>query len=62
MEYIHIGDILAIPFFLLFTIYFITKKNKTRLEYVLLAFSVCGLFADIWFTYTHVYNEFGIVK
>lgn len=47
---VHYGDILAIPFFILLSIYFYRKKNKNILEYVLLIFSVVGTFADILFT------------
>ncbi len=45
------GDILAIPFFILLSYYFITKKNKTTLEYFLTAFALTGSVADIYFTY-----------
>jgi len=47
---VHYGDILAIPFFILLSIYFYRKKNKNILEYVLLIFSVVGTIADILFT------------
>jgi hypothetical protein len=46
-----IGDILAIPFFLLLSIYFINIKNKNFLEIILMLFSIIGFFADIFFTY-----------
>jgi len=47
----HIGDIIAIPFFFLSTVYFYRKKNKNRVEYILLLFSISGLILDIYFTY-----------
>ncbi len=47
---VHYGDILAIPFFILLSIYFYRKKNKNILEYILLIFSVVGTVADILFT------------
>ena len=46
----HYGDILAIPFFILSSIYFYRIKNKKILEYILLIFSVVGALADILFT------------
>lgn len=42
----HYGDILAIPFFLLASIYFYKKENKTHEEYILLIFSIIGLIFD----------------
>ncbi len=50
----HIGDILAIPFFLLLTIYFYQLKNKTLLEYVLLLFALSGFVLDSLFTYNFI--------
>jgi hypothetical protein len=47
----HYGDILAIPFFGLLTIYFYNLKNKTLLEYLLLLFSLTGFILDSFFTY-----------
>lgn len=47
----HFGDIIAIPFFLLSTVYFYRKKNKNKVEYILLLFSISGLILDIYFTY-----------
>ena len=46
----HIGYILAIQLFLLAIIYFIKINNKTLIEYILLAFSICGFILDIVFT------------
>lgn len=53
----HYGDILAIPFFILLTYYFLIKKNKTKFEYVLLLFSIGGLIADVYFSYNFLINK-----
>jgi len=47
----HYGDILAIPFFALLSIYFYTMKNKTNIEYIFLIFSISGFLLDIFYTY-----------
>ena len=47
----HYGDILAIPFFGVLTIYFYNIKDKTLLEYLLLLFSLAGFILDSFFTY-----------
>jgi hypothetical protein len=47
----HLGDILAIPFFLLLVIYFYRIPNRSNIENVLFIFSLVGFIADIWFTY-----------
>ena len=44
------GDILAIPFFLLLTIYFYNIERRSATENILLLFSIGGLLADILFT------------
>ena len=44
------GDIFAIPFFALLIIYFYGIENKSKYEYILLIFSVCGFILDIMFT------------
>tara|TARA_B100001989_G_C24507491_1_gene448501 strand:- start:860 stop:1060 length:201 start_codon:yes stop_codon:yes gene_type:complete len=44
------GDILAIPFFLLLTIYFYNIEKRSITENILLLFSIVGLVADILFT------------
>jgi|TARA_B100001287_G_C22643930_1_gene511613 RsiW-degrading membrane proteinase PrsW (M82 family) len=49
----NIGDIIAIPFFLLLFIYFYKKKNKSNIEKLLLLFASGGFLADIYFTYNH---------
>jgi|LauGreDrversion4_2_1035121.scaffolds.fasta_scaffold6611986_1 hypothetical protein len=43
------ADVLAIPFFLLATVYFAKKKEPTPVESVLLLFSAGGLVADTYF-------------
>ena len=50
------GDILAIPFFILSSIYFILKSDKNILEYILMLFSISGAIADIYFTYNFFTN------
>jgi hypothetical protein len=47
----HYGDILAIPFFALLTIYFYNIEEKSIIEYVLLYFSISGFILDIFYTY-----------
>jgi hypothetical protein len=47
---IHYMDIIAIPFFLVSTIYWIMKPNKTNFEYVMLFWSLGGLVTDLLFT------------
>ena len=46
----HYGDILAIPFFLLLSIYFYNIESKTPLEYILFVFSIVGFLTDSLFT------------
>jgi hypothetical protein len=50
----HIGDILALPFFILLSIYFYNLENKTHLEYLLFLFSVSCFLIDITFTYFYI--------
>ena len=50
----HIGDILAIPFFLLLSIYFYRIENKTHLEYLLFLFCVSCLIIDFTFSYFYI--------
>ena len=47
----HYGDILAIPFFALLIMYFYKIEQKSKIEYVLLFFSICGFILDILYTY-----------
>ncbi len=49
-----IADILAIPFFLLATIYFYNLKNKNPIENLLLMFCAAGFLLDTFFTYLHL--------
>ena len=48
------GDILAIPFFIMLSYYFIIKNNKTIFEYLLMAFAIIGSIADIYFTFKFI--------
>lgn len=50
----HYGDILAIPFFALMVMYFLKIKNKTKLEYILLLFSISGFILDILYTFLFI--------
>ena len=50
----HYGDMLAIPFFIWLSIYFIMIEEKTVTEYILLLFSVGGALLDILFTYIYL--------
>jgi hypothetical protein len=47
----HIGDIIAIPFFLLMIIYFYKIENKTPTEYVLYLFAISGFILDVFYTF-----------
>jgi hypothetical protein len=53
----HYGDILAIPFFALLTIYFYNIKNKSILEYILFYFSISGFVLDTLYTYIFLLKE-----
>lgn len=53
----HYGDILAIPFFILLSIYFYQIRNKTLTEYVLLLFSISGATLDILYTFIFFTNS-----
>jgi tellurite resistance protein TehA-like permease len=53
----HYGDILAIPFFLLLSIYFYNIENKNLLEYILYIFCICGFILDILYTYIFLYKK-----
>jgi hypothetical protein len=50
----HYGDMLAIPFFIWLSIYFIMIEEKTVTEYILLLFSISGALLDIFFTYIYL--------
>lgn len=47
----HYGDILAIPFFALLTIYFYNIKKKSQTEYLFFYFSISGFVLDILYTF-----------
>jgi hypothetical protein len=49
----HIGDVLAIPFFLWLSVYFYQINDKTTTEWALLAFAISGFILDLLFTYLH---------
>ena len=53
----HYADILAIPFFLLASYYFISKRNKTPIEYLLTIFVIVGTIADTLFTLKFISND-----
>jgi hypothetical protein len=54
----HIGDILAIPFFILLFYYFYKIKNKTVIEYILYMFSFFGVLLDVIFTYLYFTKKY----
>jgi hypothetical protein len=47
----HLGDMIAVPFFILLTIYFYNIENKTNLEYLLFLFSLSCFLIDFTFSY-----------
>jgi hypothetical protein len=51
----HYADILAIPFFILASYYFINKPRKSIIEKLLTLFVVVGTIADILFTIKFTY-------
>lgn len=53
--FITIGDILAIPFFILLSYYFYLKKNKTNIEKILFLFSLAALIIDTYFSIYKLY-------
>ena len=56
MNIVHYADILAIPLFLLLTIYFYRKHNRTFIENILLLFAVSGFVLDTYFSYQFVFS------
>ena len=52
---VHIGDMLAVPFFALLIFYFYKKKNKTIFEYILYLFSIAGFLFDLTFSYSFLF-------
>ena len=53
----HIGDILAIPFFILLSIYFYNIENKTLLEQILFLFSVSCFIIDVSFSFFYIIGK-----
>ena len=45
-DYAYYGDILALPFFLSISIYFMTRQRKTMIEFILLIFNVLAFIID----------------
>jgi len=43
-------DIVAVPFFLLLSLYFYNLENKTPIEYTLYIFSIIGFIVDLSLT------------
>jgi hypothetical protein len=54
---IHIGDILAIPFFFLLAYYLYQLEKWNSVEQILFLFAVVGFFADILFTYIYLHEK-----
>ena len=54
MKIIHIGDIFAIPMFVLLFVYLIKNKDKTVIEYILLLFSIFGFIFDVYFSIYYI--------
>ncbi len=52
-----IGDLYAIPFFLLGCIYFYNINNKNIIEYVLFIFCILGFILDSIFTLQNIRNK-----
>jgi hypothetical protein len=50
---IHYGDMLAIPFFFLLSVYFYEITDKSVLEYVFMVFVMTCFVIDIVFTYMY---------
>jgi hypothetical protein len=50
---IHYGDMLAIPFFFLLSVYFYEITDKSVLEYVFMVFVMACFVIDIVFTYMY---------
>ena len=45
-DYAYYGDILALPFFFIISIYFMTRQKKTMIEYILLIFNILAFIID----------------
>ena len=50
----HYGDILAIPLFILLSVYFYKIEHKSPLEYVLFGFALAGFVLDTLYTYLYL--------
>lgn len=50
---VHYGDMLAIPFFFLLSVYFYEITDKSVLEYVFMVFVIACFVIDIVFTYMY---------
>lgn len=50
---VHYGDMLAIPFFFLLSVYFYEITDKSVLEYVFMVFVMACFVTDIVFTYMY---------
>jgi hypothetical protein len=50
---VHYGDMLAIPFFFLLSVYFYEITDKSVLEYVFMLFVMACFVIDIVFTYMY---------
>ena len=53
-HYDKLGDLLAIPFFLLGAIYFYKIDNKNIIEYILFIFCILGFVLDTLFTIQNI--------
>jgi hypothetical protein len=55
---VHYGDLLAIPFFILLSVYFYKIVDKTNLEYILFAFVISCVIIDTIFSINFfIYNN-----
>ena len=50
MKIREIVDVVAVPFFLLLSLYFYNLENKTPIEYTLYIFSITGFIVDLSLT------------
>ena len=50
----HIGDMIAVPFFVLLSVYFYNLENKTPLENLLFLFSIACFLIDVTFSYFYI--------
>jgi uncharacterized membrane protein YbhN (UPF0104 family) len=53
-DIVRFGDILAIPFFLMLIFYFLNKEKLSRIELLLLLFSIGGFLFDTFFTIVYL--------